>query len=235
MTPLEVVKIIESGQRIFIQGGVATPQLLVDAMVARSNELKNVEIVHIHTEGKTPYLDPLYKDSFEVNSFFIGANARKAVNQGHAQYIPVFLSEIPALFRRGVLPLDVAMVQVSPPDKHGFCSLGVSVDISAAAVEQAKYVLAQINPNMPRTHGDGLVHISKIDAYCEVSEPLYVMALGEPTDVEKSIGQHISGLVEDGATLQMGARYQTHSQHILVQALVLFPTQHLPHLHCIEI
>lgn len=200
----EAVKIISSGHRVFIQGGVATPQPLVDAMAERAPELKNVEIVHIHTEGKTPYLNPECRDSFVINSFFIGSNLRKAVNQGYAQYIPVFLSEIPSLFRNKILPLDVALVQVSPPDKHGFCSLGVSVDIALSAVEQAKYVIAQINPKMPRTHGDGLVHIRNFHAYCEADTPLHEMRLGEPTEVEIAIGNHVAGLVEDRATLQMG-------------------------------
>lgn len=204
VTPQEAVSIISSGHRVFIQGGVATPQPLVDAMAQRASDFKDVEIVHIHTEGKTPYLDPECRDSFIINSFFIGSNVRKAVNQGQAQYIPVFLSEVPSLFRNRILPLDVAMVQVSPPDKHGFCSLGVSVDVALAAVEEAKYVIAQINPRMPRTHGDGLVHMRNFHAYCEVNAPLPEMILGEPTAIEESIGQHVAGLVDNGATLQMG-------------------------------
>ena len=204
VTPLEAVKIISSGHRVFIQGGVATPELLVNAMAERACDFRNVEIVHIHTEGATPYLDPACIDSFEINSFFIGSNIRKAVNAGHAQYIPIFLSEIPSLFRKKILPLDVAMVQVSPPDKHGYCSLGVSIDIALAAVEEAKYVIAQINPQMPRTHGDGLVHMRNFHAYCVTDSPLPEVDLGEPSDVEKAIGHHVAGLVEDRATLQMG-------------------------------
>lgn len=200
----EAVKIISSGHRVFIQGGVATPQRLVEAMASRSSEFKNVEIVHIHTEGKTPYLNPECRDSFNVSSFFIGSNLRKAIREGQAQYIPIFLSEIPSLFRNGILPLDVALVQVSSPDKHGFCSLGVSVDVAISAVEQAKYVIAQINPNMPRTHGDGLVHIRNFHAFCLEDSPLPEMKMGEPTEIEKSIGNHVAGLVEDRATLQMG-------------------------------
>ena len=200
----EAVKIISSGDRVFIQGGVATPQSLVDAMARRSSEFKEVEIVHIHTEGKTPYLEPENRDSFIINSFFIGKNVRKAVSQGYVQYIPVFLSEIPSLFRNGIMPLDVAMVQVSPPDKHGYCSLGVSVDIAISAIETAKYVIAQINPKMPRTHGDGLVHVRNFHAFCEVDYPLAEVPLGEPSPVELSIGKYIAELVEDRATLQMG-------------------------------
>lgn len=204
VTPQEAVSIISSGHRVFIQGGVATPQPLVDAMAHRACDFKEVEIVHIHTEGKTPYLSPECRDSFIINSFFIGSNVRKAVSQGHAQYIPVFLSEVPSLFRNNILPLDVAMVQVSPPDKHGYCSLGVSVDVALAAVEEAKYVIAQINSQMPRTHGDGHVHLRNFHAYCEVNSPIPEMILGEPSSIEKAIGNHVAGLVEDRATLQMG-------------------------------
>ena len=204
LTAAEVVKIIASEHRVFIQGGVATPQALVKAMTARAHELRNVEIVHVHTEGEAPYAHKSMQDSFMVNSFFIGANVRQATNNGNAQYIPVFLSEIPALFRRKILPLDVAMVQVSPPDKHGYCSLGVSIDAAIAAAEEAKYVIAQINPKMPRTHGDGLIHLDYFHAYCEVDEPLPEISINPPNEVECAIGNHIAGLVEDGATLQMG-------------------------------
>lgn len=200
----EAVKIIGSEQRIFIQGGVATPQALVMAMTDRSSELRNVEIVHVHTEGEAPYSHESLKDSFFVNSFFIGANVRHATNSGNAQYIPIFLSEIPALFRRGIMTIDVAMVQVSPPDKHGYCSLGVSVDAAIAAVEEAKYVIAQVNPNMPRTHGDGLIHLDYFHAFCEAAEPIPEINIGEPNAIEQAIGNHIAELVKDGATLQMG-------------------------------
>lgn len=200
----EATHIISSGQHIFIQGGTATPQVLVNAMTAKAVGLKNVTIYHIHTEGKVPYADPSLSGSFKINSFFLGNNIRSAVQRGCAQYIPVFLSEIPALFRKGTLPLDVALVQVSPPDKHGYCSLGVSVDITLAAIEKAKYVVAQVNPQMPRTHGDGLVHIDRFHAYCEVDEPIPEVLVPTPNDVEQQIGQHIAAIVEDRATLQMG-------------------------------
>ncbi|MCP4460598.1 MAG: acetyl-CoA hydrolase/transferase family protein [Cytophagales bacterium] len=204
VTPEEAVKIISSNQRVFVQGGVATPQLLVKAMSARANELRNVEVVHLHTEGDAPYANESMKDSFFVNSFFIGPNVRPSIKNGNAQYIPVFLSEIPNLFRRNILPLDVAMVQVSPPDKHGYCSLGVSVDTTIAAIEEAKYVIAQINPKMPRTFGDGLIHLDYFHAFCEIDEDLPELAIHPPNEVESAIGKHIAGLVEDGATLQMG-------------------------------
>ena len=200
----EAVQIIKSGDRVFIHGGAATPKLLVKAMADRYNELRRVEIVSIHTEGEAAYARPEMAESFYTNAFFVGANIRAAVDEGVADYVPVFLSEISGLFRNGIMPLDVALVQVSPPDRHGFCSLGVSVDVSRAAVQMAKHVIAQINPNMPRSHGDGLIHISHIDSAVVVDDPLPDIAPGTPTDGEREIGRFCAELIEDGATLQMG-------------------------------
>jgi acyl-CoA hydrolase len=182
----------------------AFPQRLVDAMVARASELRDVEIVHLHTEGRTTYCDPLVKDSFFANNLFMGANVRTAVDEGRADYLPIFLSEIPALFRNGVLPLDVALIHVSPPDKHGYCSLGVAVDATLAAVQTAKTVIAQVNPNMPRTHGDGNIHLSRFNKTIEVDDALPVHTAPDPTAIEREIGRRVAELVEDGATLQMG-------------------------------
>jgi acyl-CoA hydrolase len=182
----------------------AFPQTLVDAMVSRSDDLREVEIVHLHTEGLARYAEERYKDSFFVNNLFIGSNTRKAVDDGRADYVPVFLSEIPAMFRKGVLPVDVALVNVSPPDKHGYCSLGVSVDVTLSAVQSAKIVIAQINPRMPRTHGDGNVHISRFDTTIDVDDELPVQSMAAPTETELKIGQLCAQLIEDGATLQMG-------------------------------
>ncbi len=200
----EVVSVIRSGDRVFIHSVAAAPQQLIQAMMQRAGELRHVEIVSIHTEGDAPYADPQYRDSFHTNAMFVGGNIRKAVQTGEADYIPVFLSEVPALFRRNILPIDVALIHVSPPDKHGFCSLGVSVDVSLAAVQTARKVLAQINPNMPRTHGDGLIHMSKIDLAVEVDEPLLEMHRPQLSEVEYAIGRNCAELVDDGATLQMG-------------------------------
>ena len=200
----EAVKLINSNDRVFVHSIAAAPLTLIRAMTGRAAELKNVEIVHLHTEGVAPYAAPELAESFRVNAFFVGANIRGAVNAGRADYIPVFLSEIPALFRRGVLPLDVALIQLSPPDKHGFCSLGVAVDIARAAVDTAKRVIAQINPNMPRTLGDALVHVDELDAVVRVDEPIGEAPIPEMTDVEIAIGRNVAELVEDGATLQMG-------------------------------
>lgn len=198
------LNLVKSGNRVFIHGVAAAPQPLIYALTKRAPELRNVEIVHLHTEGDAPYSLPEYAESFRVNAFFVGANVRGAVGDGRADYIPVFLSEIPALFRSGVLPIDVALIHVSPPDKHGFCSLGVSVDIARAAVDCAKHVIAQVNPQMPRTHGDALVHIDRIDYFVETDEPLPHVPPPELTAAEREIGRFIAELVDDGATLQMG-------------------------------
>lgn len=203
-TAEDAVKVIKSNDRVYIHGVSASPYRLINAMVARSNELKNVELIHIHTEGKAVYAQPKYKDSFHINSLFVGENVRQAVNMGRGDYIPIFLSEIPSLFRKNILPLDVALIHVSPPDKHGYCSLGVSVETAVSAVQTAKRVIAQVNPNMPRSHGDGLIHMSKIDAMVEVNDPLPEQIAPEPDAVERKIGQLCADLIEDGSTLQMG-------------------------------
>ena len=200
----EAVSVIRSGNRVFIHSVAAAPQRLIQAMTARAPELKDVEIVHLHTEGPAPYAAPEMRGSFRVNALFVGANVRDAINSGESSYIPVFLSETSNLFRRGILPLDVALIQVSPPDNHGFCSLGVSVDCSRAAVQAAKFVIAQVNPNMPRTHGDGVIHVDQIDAFVDGDDPLHEVPPPELSDIERAIGKYCAELIEDGATLQMG-------------------------------
>lgn len=200
----EAVSKIKSRDRVFVHGVAAAPHVLIDALVDRAAELRDVEIVHLHTEGEAPYSKPEYAESFRVNAFFVGSNVREAVNRGDGDYIPVFLSEIPALFRKDVLPLDVALVHVSPPDSHGFCSLGVSVDIARAAVDCAKIVIAQVNPKMPRTHGDALLHIKDIDATVDVDVQLPQVYPPKLSDTDRAIGRHIAELIENGATLQMG-------------------------------
>lgn len=203
-TAADAVNVIKSGDRVFIHGIGAAPQRLIEAMTDRSNELKGVEIVHLHTEGKARYAEPQYAENFRVNAFFVGANVRQAIKEGRGDYIPIFLSEIPGLFRKGVLPLNVALIHVSPPDKHGFCSLGVSVDIARAAVECADHVIAQVNPNMPRTHGDALVSVEDIDALVHVDDPIPEVPIPELSEIDHAIGRYIAEMVEDGATLQMG-------------------------------
>lgn len=199
----EAVQIIKSNDRVFIHSAAATPQKLVNAMSNRHHELRHVEIVSIHTEGEVPYAKEEYKASFTINCFFVGSNMRPHVQSGRANYIPIFLGEIPKLFKTR-MPLDVALVTVSPPNKKGFCSLGCSVDISNSAIDNAKYVIAQINPNMPFVHGNGIISVDKIDAAIHVNDPLFELHLKEGTEVEKSIGKHVANLVEDGATIQMG-------------------------------
>lgn len=203
-TPEEAVSLISSGDRVFVHSVAAAPRALIDAMVQRAPELREVEVVHLHTEGEAPYAKSEHADSFYTNALFVGKNVRKAVNQGNADYLPVFLSEVPGLFRNRILPLDVAMVQVSTPDKHGFCSLGTSVDASRAAVQSAHRVIAQVNPQMPRTHGDGIFHLSRFDELVKVDEPLPEVTVPDPNETEQKIGSNCASLIEDGATLQMG-------------------------------
>lgn len=200
----EAISYVRSGDRVFVHTAAAAPRMLVEALAARSEELRKVEIVQLHTEGPAPYAAPGMEKSFRVRCLFIGPNLRAAVAEGRADYVPVFLSEVPALFRQGILPLDVALVQVSPPDRHGFCSLGVSVDGSRAAVETARRVIALVNPQMPRAHGDALVHVSRFAATVETDEPLPEHPRPVLTDVERAIGRQVATLVDDGATLQMG-------------------------------
>jgi 4-hydroxybutyrate CoA-transferase len=204
VTADEAVSVIKSGDRVFVHSVAAAPKRLIDAMTARASELRVVEVVQLHTEGEAPYAAPALAKSFRVNALFVGANVRDAVQAGRADYLPVFLSEVPQLFRGGLLPLDVALVQVSPPDRHGYCSLGVSVDASRAAVQTARTVIAQVNPLMPRTHGDGLIHADAIDFLVEGREPIPERARTPLTDCERAIGRHCAELVEDGATLQLG-------------------------------
>lgn len=195
---------VKSGDRIFVQGAAMTPNTLINAICDRYQELKDVEVISIHTDGTVNYALPPYSKAFKINSCFVGGNVRKAVNTNQGDYIPIFLSEIHWLFRRNLLPLDVAVVQVSPPDKHGYCSLGVSVDITLPAVQTAKKVIAQLNPKVPRSHGDGIIHVSQLDALVEVDAPIHTYPLGGISETEAKIGAHVASLVEDGATLQMG-------------------------------
>ena len=204
VTALEAVSHVKSGNRVYLQGAAMTPNVLIDALCERYQELENVEIFQIHTEGKALYSTAPYNESFRINTCFVSGNVRQAVNSGNGDYIPIFLSEIHLLIRKNILPIDVAFIQVSPPDQHGYCSLGVSVDITLPAVQTAKKVIAQINPRVPRTHGDGIIHISRIFAAIELDEPIYATPMAKPTEIEQQIGRHVAGLIEDGATLQMG-------------------------------
>ncbi len=200
----QAVALIQSGQRVFVQGAAAAPHVLLQALVERAPELRNVEMVHLHLEGAAPHAAPELRNSFRINALFVGANIRAAVAEGRADYLPVFLSEAPALFRQRILPLDVALIHVSPPDSHGYCSLGTSVDVAAAAVESASIVIAQINPRMPRTLGYGQVHVSRFAACVEIDSPLPQVRRPPATVEQQQIARHVASLVADGATIQTG-------------------------------
>ena len=204
VTAEAALALVRPGMRVFVQTAAAAPQRLLAALVARAPALHDIEIVHLHTEGAAPYLLPAHRGIFHASALFVGANLRDAVNDGRADYVPVFLSEIPRLFRRRVLPLDVALLQVSPPDRHGYCTLGISVDVSRAAAESAQILIAQVNPRMPRSHGDGMLHVSRFAALVDGDEPLPEHPPAPLGDVERAIGRGVASLVEDGAALQMG-------------------------------
>ncbi|SMD01544.1 acetyl-CoA hydrolase/transferase family protein [Pedobacter nyackensis] len=201
----EAVKIIKSGNRVFIHGGAATPVCLVKAMQQRSAELENVELVSITSLGDVTFHQPEHRRSFFFNSLFVSAATRAVVNSERGDYVPIFLSQIPQLFRKNILPIDVALVQVSPPDIHGYCSLGTSVDIARAAVDTAKVVIAQVNSRMPRTHGESFIHVDRLNALVYHNAELPVVDYSsDVNDVVGKIGYNVASLVEDGATLQLG-------------------------------
>jgi 4-hydroxybutyrate CoA-transferase len=200
----EAVAGIKSGDHVYMHGGAATPSVLLEALVERAAELHDVQIYHLHAEGPGPHLRAEMAGHFRHQALFIGPNARDAVNEGRADYIPAFLSDIPSFFRRGIIELDAVLLNVSPPDEHGYCSLGTSVDAMPAAIAAAPLVVAQLNQSMPRTLGDSFVHRSQIDLAIEVDIPPYEVPPPAAGDVEKRIGEHIADLVPDGATIQMG-------------------------------
>lgn len=204
-TAEDAVKIVRSGNRVFLHGSAATPIHIINALQNRYHELRDVELVSITSLGDVNFSDSKYDNSFYINSLFVSANTRKAVNTGHGDYIPIFLSQIPQLFRTTNFPVDVAVIHVSPPDSHGYCSLGTSVDIAKVAIEVAGHVIAQVNPKMPRTHGDSFVHISQINSmvWHEAELPELDYSAGA-TEAVRQIGRNIAELIEDGATLQLG-------------------------------
>ena len=203
-TAEEAVKQIQSGMRIFLTGNCSVPQVVLSALVARASEVDNVEIIQVLSIGNTEYVSQEMVGHLRVNTLFISDNVRDAVNQGRADFTPTHLSEIPRLFSSGVLPLDIALIQVSLPDEHGFCSFGVEVGVTKTAAQHAKIVIAEVNPQMPRTLGDSFIHVGKIDHIVPVSYPLPEVSMGEPTELSKKIGQHVAGLIENGSTLQLG-------------------------------
>lgn len=200
----EVLSPIKSDMTVFVHAAAATPEYLLAGLIEEAPRLKNVELIHIHTEGEAAYARPEYRDSFRVTNLFVGENVRPYLDYDRVDYLPCFLSEMPELFRSGRKKINVALLQVSPPDKHGFVSLGVSVDTAKAAADCADIVIAQINRHMPRVLGDGIIHKDKIDFAIEYDTPLYSPKPKALTETEKAIGKHIAGLIEDGATLQLG-------------------------------
>ncbi len=195
---------IRSGMRVFLSGNCGTPQRLLEALVRRSGELTDVEIAQVLTVGSSAHVAPEMQGHFRVNTMFIGDTVRQAVNDGRADFTPCRLSEIPTLYSRGFLPIDVAMIQVSPPDGHGYCSFGVEVGVTKTATNAAKVVIAEVNPNMPRTLGDSFIHMRQIDHVVPVDYPLPEMRMGDVSDISLRIGRYIADLIEDGSTLQLG-------------------------------
>jgi len=201
----EAVSLIKSGDRIFSHGSACTPNFLIDELARQADRLRNVEFVSITQQGNVEVAKPQYKDSFYINSLFVSTPVREAVNSERGDFVPVFLSEIPTLFRKNVMPLDVAMITVTPPDIHGYCTLGTSVDVARSAVDTAKLIIAQVNPKMPRTHGDGMIHISRINKLVWHEEELLTVDYGAKVGEEElKIGKNVAELIDDKSTLQMG-------------------------------
>ena len=203
-TPQEALLYVQSGMRVYIQPGCAEPETLVEELMERGPQVEDVEIVHLLTMGKAPYVAPDMVGHFRHNAMFIGGNVREAINDGRADYTPIYLSEIEDLFVSGAMPLDVALIQVSPPDAHGYCSYGVGVDITLTAANCARFVVAQVNDRMPRTFGDSFIHVSDIDVVVESSRPLPEMKAHPITETQTAIARNVAGLIEDGAVLQTG-------------------------------
>lgn len=205
VTAQEAISTIQSHSRIFFHGSACTPNHLIFELAQQADRLSNIEIVSITQQGEVEVAKPQYRNTFYINSLFVSAPVRDAVNSDHGDYVPVFLSEIPILFRRGILPIDVALITVSPPDAHGYCTLGTSVDVARAAVDTAKIIIAQVNPRMPRTHGDSMIHSSRIAHLVWHEEELLTLDYGAKVGPEElQIGKFVAELIEDRATLQMG-------------------------------
>lgn len=203
-TAEEAVRVVESGNNVFIPISSGAPKTLIPALVDRGHELTDVKIIHLSTLGEARYTDPEFEGHFRHIALFIGENVREAVNQGRADYVPVFFHEVPSLFQNGTFPLDVAMIHVSPPDEHGFCSYGVAVDATKSAAEAARIVIAEVNPNMPRTLGDSFIHVRNLDYIIPCDYPLEEYPAAEFTGVHAAIAESIADLIEDGATIQLG-------------------------------
>jgi 4-hydroxybutyrate CoA-transferase len=203
-TPDEALRCVQSGMRVYIQPGCAEPESLVEALMRRGPYVQDVELVHMMTMGAAPYVAPEMAGHFRHNAMFIGGNVREAINEGRADYTPIYLSEIEELFESGIMPIDVALLTLSPPDSHGFCSFGVGVDTSLTAAKCARFVVAQINDQMPRTYGDSFIHVTDINAIVNSSRPLCEMKQPQITDMHRAIARNVAALIEDGAVLQTG-------------------------------
>lgn len=199
----EAVQVLRSGMNVFVHGAAATPTPLLEAVV-RQPALRDVTFYHLHTTGPAPFVEPPHRDRFRSVSLFAGPPVRQAIDEGVADFVPIFLSDIPSLFTTGRVALDAALLQLSPPDRHGYCTLGTSVDAALSAAMSAKYIVAEINEQMPRTLGNTLVPFSRVHAFVQTNRPLFAHTPRPPSPVEDAIGEHVAGLVEDGATLQMG-------------------------------
>jgi 4-hydroxybutyrate CoA-transferase len=225
-TAAEAVQVIRSGDCVYIHPGCSEPEQLVKAMVARADDLRKVKVIHILTTGVAGYVRPEMAGSFRHVALFSGANVRDAINEGRADFVPIFLSEIESLFSNGILPIDVALIHVSPPDEHGFCSFGAGVDTTKTAAECARIVIAQVNPKMPRTLGDSFIHLNKIHHVVEVTDELLEIPMGDVSEIAMQIGRHIAYLIEDGSTLQLGIgeipdavlNYLTEKKHLGVHS-----------------
>jgi 4-hydroxybutyrate CoA-transferase len=204
VSPEEAVAGVRSGDQLYVHGAAATPSLLLDALVARASDLTDVSVVHLHTEGPAPHLAPEMEGHFRHRALFVGPNARQAVNEGRADYVPTFLSDVPRLFDTGMLPLDAVFVNATPPDRHGFCSLGTSVEAMQSAIRAARTVIVQLNHAVPRTYGDSVIHVDDIDVAIECEMPPYEHPPAAITSIERDIGAYVADLIDDGATLQLG-------------------------------
>ena len=203
-TPGEALRSVQSGMRVYIQPGCAEPETLVEALLERAPFVRDVEVLHLLTLGCADYVKPEMEGHFRHNAFFIGGNVREAVNDGRADYTPIYLSEVEDLFESGAIPLDVALIQVSPPDPHGFCSLGVGIDTTLTAAKCARLVIAQVNDQMPRTYGDSFLHVGQIHLFVESSRPLCELPQEPISDLHVAIARNVAGLIDDGAVLQTG-------------------------------
>jgi len=204
MTPEQAMAVVRSGQRVYVHNGCCQPETLLRALVGRASELRDVEIVHMATFGYADYTLPQYQGVFRHNAFFLSGNVRQAAQEGRADYTPIFLSEIEALFRSGALPIDVALLQCTPPDHYGYMSLGPSVDVSITVAQCARHLVVEINDRVPRTLGDTFLHVSRVNAFIETSHPPVEYPVHETTDLHRAIARHVAALIPDGAVLQAG-------------------------------